>query len=150
MVILIFMPLTLDSGDMDSQSYELPLLPLKLMLPLWRKLRGRSVRPRLSLRLILTICHMDFIAHMSTPPLLLSLLSRRSKLRHLLSLMPPTMFSHTPMDIMDILMFSQSLLKLRLMPRLMPRLLRLRERSVRLRLTLRLIPTIGHMDSTVP
>merc|ERR1711872_38556 len=148
MVILIFMPLTLDSGDMDSQSYELPLLPLKLMLPLWRKLRGRSVRPRLSLRLILTICHMDFIAHMSTPPLLLSLLSRRSKLRHLLSLMPPTMFSHTPMDtptlmdIMDILMFSQSLLKLRLMPRLMPRLLRLRERSVRLRLTLRLIPTI--------
>merc|ERR1711872_69493 len=148
MVILIFMPLTLDSGDMDSQSYELPLLPLKLMLPLWRKLRGRSVRPRLSLRLILTICHMDFIAHMSTPPLLLSLLSRRSKLRHLLSLMPPTMFSHTPMDtptlmdIMDILMFSQSLLNLRLMPRLMPRLLRLRERSVRLRLTLRLIPTI--------
>merc|ERR1712050_61121 len=50
------------------------------------------------------------------------------------------------MDI--ILMLLQSLLK----PRLKPRLLRLRERSVRLRLTLRPIPSICHMDtdSTIP
>merc|ERR1719187_1144218 len=55
------------------------------------------------------------------------------------------------MDITDILIFSQSLLKLRLKLKL----LRLRERSARPRLTLRLILTIRHMDtdstdSTIP